>query len=173
MQNIHFTTLGLAMILTATGAAAADPVPNELGTSHDWTAYALPEGKNQICFVVADPNKSEPAAAKRDKPHLLVTHRPPDKQYNVVSAELGFDAAKGSSASLTVGKDKFDMFTDAQTAWTRDADTDKAVVDALIKGKELTVQAKSARGTAVTDTYSLAGFGDALKLADKACKVKR
>jgi len=173
MPHIRLSAMGLAAVLSTTPAMAADPIPNELGTSHDWTAYALPEGKNQICFVVADPAKSDPATAKRDKPHLLITHRPPDKQYNVVSAELGFDAAKGSSATLTVGKDKFDLFTDAQTAWTRDSDTDKAVVDALIKGKELTVQAKSARGTAVTDTYSLVGFGDALKLADKACKVKR
>ena len=36
-------------------------------------------------------------------------------------------------------------------------------------GKQLIVRGTSSRGTATTDTYSLAGFTAALAASDKAC----
>ncbi len=43
----------------------------------------------------------------------------------------------------------------------------------MAKGKQAVFKGVSARGTATTDTYALAGFAHALAQIDKACGVKR
>jgi Invasion associated locus B (IalB) protein len=161
------------LIAAAPPATQAAPEPKLLGEYKDWAAYSMAEPKGSICYAVSKPKKAEPAKLKRGEAHLLVTHRPSEKQNNVVSVELGYPTAKDSSATVMIGKDKFDLFTDKQTAWARDSDTDKSVVTAMARAADLTAKAKSASGTEVTDSYSLAGFSDALAQIDKACKVKR
>jgi hypothetical protein len=160
-------------LLAAGPALAQAPVPKLLGEYKDWAAYTMTAAKGEICYAVSKPKKLEPAAMKRTEAHLLVTHRPAEKQNNVVSVELGYNAAKDSKAEMLVGKDKFDFFTDKQTAWARDSDTDKAVVTAMARGTDVTAKAKPAGASETTDTYSLAGFSDALAQIDKACKVTR
>jgi invasion protein IalB len=163
-------------VLAAAPAAAPKPTaaPKQLGEFHGWTAYEMTDGKSEICYVVGAPKAQEPAKTKRDA-HLLITHRPSDKAFNVVSVEPGpnFAFAKGADVTVAVDKQSFAFFTASDTAWSRDSDTDKAVVTAMSKGKELTVKAKPAKGADVSDTYALVGFGDALGAIDKACKVKR
>ncbi|MEA2756488.1 MAG: hypothetical protein QOJ54_2777 [Aliidongia sp.] len=170
---VKFHVLAAAILVTAAPALAAAPTPKLLGEYKDWAAYTMAEPRGDICYAVSKPKKLEPAKIKRDATHLLVTHRPAEKQNNVVSVELGYNTAKDSTAAILVGKDKFDFFTDKQTAWARDSNTDKAVVVAMAKGSDVTAKAKPASGSETTDTYSLAGFGDALAQIDKACKVKR
>ena len=164
-------TVSIGVPAPAAGGAAA---PKQLGEYHAWTAYTMSDGKGEICYVVGSPKIQEPAKLKRDA-HLLITHRPADKAFNVVSVEPApnFAFAKGSDVTVAVDKQSFDFFTANDTAWSRDSDTDKAVVTAMAKGKELTIKAKPARGTDVSDTYVLTGFGDALAAIDKACKAKR
>lgn len=157
----------------AAPAASPAPAPKLLGEFKDWAAYTMVEPKGEICYAVSKPKKSDPAKAKRGEAHLLVTHRPSEKQNNVVSVELGFPTAKDSAATIMIGKDKFDFFTDKQTAWTRDSDTDKAVVTAMARAADFTAKVKPAAGGEASDSYSLAGFSDALAQIDKACKVKR
>ena len=50
---------------------------------------------------------------------------------------------------------------------------DKAVTEALDKGKRASLKASSARGANTTDRYALDGFKDALAAIDKSCGVKR
>jgi hypothetical protein len=190
MHQLTFpTTLGAALLLALPGlaqtqpaekqpvkAAAAAPAalqPKRLGTTDGWTAYASPEPNGEICYLVGSPTKSEPANLKRGAIHLLVTHNTADKTSNVVSFVAGYPLKDASDADLDVGGKKFSLFTKDDTAWARDSATDKAVVEAMQKGKQATIKGTSARGAATTDTYSLAGFAPALATIDNACKVKR
>jgi hypothetical protein len=100
-------------------------------------------------------------------------HRPGEKRTNEVSFTAGYLFKEGSDADLAIDGKSFSLFTNKEGAWTRDAATDKAVVDALAKGKQAVIKGTSARGTATTDTYSLAGFAQTLAQIDKACGVKR
>ena len=43
----------------------------------------------------------------------------------------------------------------------------------MTRGKQATVKGTPQKGPATTDTYSLAGFAQALALIDNACDVKR
>lgn len=154
-------------------AQPAQPQPKRLGAAQGWTAYTLAEKGGQICYVVGEPSKSEPAGAKRNPVHLLVTHNTADKTTGVVSFNAGYAFKDGSEVELDVGGKKFSLFTKEDTAWARDAATDKAIVDAMLKAKQAVIKGNSARGTATTDTYVLAGFGQVIGEIDKACKVKR
>lgn len=157
----------------AASAAPAAPQPKRLGTTDGWTAYASPEPNGQICYLVGSPTKSEPANLKRSAIHVLVTHNTADKTSNVVEFVAGYPFKDASAADLEIGGKKFSLFTKDDAAWARDSGTDKAVVEAMQKGKQATIKGTSARGTATTDTYSLTGFAPALAEIDKACKVKR
>jgi invasion associated locus B (IalB) protein len=173
-------------LLTAGSAAApnsqakspAKPVQQKegvtrLGGAQGWDAYSDTEKSHKICYVVGEPSKSEPATAKRNKIYASVTHRPTEKISNEVSFNAGYLFKEGSDAELMVDSRKFTLFTNKDTAWARDPATDKAVVEALAKGKQAVLKGTSARGTDTTDTYSLAGLGQALTQIDKACGVKR
>ena len=147
--------------------------PHRLGEAQSWTAYSYPSGSGKICYLVGTPSKSEPANAKRDAVNALVTHNTAEKTSNVVSFVFGYTLKDKSDVDLEIDTNKFSLFTNNDTAWARDAATDKAIVEAMVKGKQAVVKGVSSRGTATTDTYSLSGFTQALSLIDKACNVKR
>jgi hypothetical protein len=145
------TTLGAAFLLALPGlaqtqpakkqpakapaaaapAVPAGPQPKRLGTTDGWTAYTSPEASGQICYLVGSPTKSEPANLKRSAIHVLVTHNTADKTSNVVSFVAGYAFKDNSDGDLDVGGKKFNLFTKDDTAWARDAATDKAVVEAM------------------------------------------
>jgi hypothetical protein len=150
-----------------------DNQPQRLGGNQGWSAYAYADGKGKVCYLVGEPAKKEPVNLRRDRVNALVTHNTNDKTSNVVSFVEGYQFPERADAELDVDGKKFSLFTDKDTAWARDAATDKAIVAALVKGKQAVVKGASSRGTATTDTYALTGFGETLALIDKACSVKR
>ncbi|MFL7900240.1 invasion associated locus B family protein [Azospirillum argentinense] len=158
---------------TVTTASAADP--RLLGTFKDWNAFAFDEGGHKVCYLSSQPKKKEPAAAKRGDIYVLVTHRPAEKALDVVSVVVGYPLKKDSESTLDVAGKSFKLFTDGETAWARDADTDKAVTAAMrdAKGKSMVVKGVSGRGTKTTDTYSTDGFAQAYDAINQACGVKR
>ncbi len=151
----------------------AGPPAEQLGAADAWTAYTYSEKTGKVCYLAGDPKKSEPAGGKRKHPLAMVTHRPGEKIANVVSFVEGYPLKEDSEVSLDIGGAKFDLFTKGDTAWARTAELDKTIVETMAKGKLAIVKGTSQKGTATTDTYSLAGFAQALALIDKACDVKR
>jgi hypothetical protein len=165
----------IAQTAPAPGAAKpkTDTKTEHLGDAQNWSAYADTVKTTKVCYLVGRPVKSDPANLKRGDVFIYVTHRPAEKTFNVVSFSPGYPYKEGSDAEFAVEATKFDLFTSKESAWARDAATEKAIVDAMVKGKQASLKGISARGSATTDTYSLGGFGQALALIDKACGVKR
>jgi invasion protein IalB len=149
-------------------ASAAQP----LGQSGSWTAYQAQDGTGLVCYVMAQPQKSEPAGGSR-KAMAMVTHRPGEKIANVVSFVEGYPLKPGSEVQIDIGGSKFDLFTKDDSAWARTAELDRMIVASLGKAKQVVVRGMPQKGTAMSDTYALAGFAKALALIDKACGVKR
>jgi Invasion associated locus B (IalB) protein len=155
-------------------AAPASPASAQrLGTAEGWTAYIYKEKSGQVCYLAGDPQKSEPANGKRKPPTAMVTHRPEEKVANVVNFVEGYPLKEGSEVSLDIGGTKFDLFTKGDSAWARTAELDKTIVEAMVKGKQAVVKGAPQKGQPTIDTYSLAGFAQALAMIDKACGVKR
>jgi invasion protein IalB len=173
MQRVALSLAMALLLALSTPVAAQAPEITKLGNTQGWEAYADAAKGAKICYLIGKPTKSEPAGAKRSAVFASVTHRPGEKRTNEVSFTSGYLFKDGSDADLAVDGKAFSLFTNKEGAWTRDAATDKAVVDALAKGKQAVIKGTSARGTATTDTYALAGFSQALAEIDKACGVKR
>jgi invasion protein IalB len=154
--------------------AAADPGPaKSLGGEGAWSAYLAQNKGGKVCYLVGHPEKSEPAAMKRQTVMAMVTHRTEDNVSNVVSFDEGYPLNADQDVVVEVGPEKFPLFAKDDTAWARTSDLDKTIVTALAKGKGVIVKATPQKGHPTTDTYSLAGFSKALALIDKACDVKR
>ncbi len=154
-------------------AAASGAKSEHLGDAQGWSAFAETDKNAKACYLVGRPVKTEPENLKRGDIYVYVTHRPADKTFNVVSFAAGYPYKDATDAELTVDTHKFMLFTSKESAWSRDAATDKAVVDAMAKAKLAVLKGTSARGSNTTDTYSLDGFAPMLAQIDKACGVKR
>jgi hypothetical protein len=147
--------------------------PQRLGAADGWTAYTYREKSGQVCYVVAEPRKSEPAHSRRKPAAALITHRPGENAANVVSFMQGYALKEGSEVSLDVGGVKFDLFSKGDSVWARTAELDKTIVEAMAKGKQAVVKSTPQKGPMTIDTYSLSGLAQALALIDKACGIKR
>ena len=177
--------VGLLLSISAAGHAKSPRTPGKpapslsgtpserLGTVDAWTAYVYSEKSGKVCYLAGEPKKSEPAGGKRKRPLAMITHRPGEKVANVVSFVEGHPLREGSEVSLDIGGAKFDLFTKGDSAWARTPELDKAIVEAMAKGKQAVVRGTPQKGPATADTYSLAGFAQVLGLIDKACDVKR
>jgi hypothetical protein len=150
-------------------AAAADKV---LGLYGDWGAQTFSEGKNTGCSMWSQPTKGEGKYKQRGAVYAYVTHRPWDKRLNEVSFATGYTFKKDSTVQVRIGSEKFTLFTDGETAWSRSPKDDKKLVDAMRRGNAMIVVGVSSKGTQTTDTYSLAGFSKAYEAIGKACNVK-
>ena len=159
---------------TPPAAEAATPAaPQTLGKADSWTAYATRDKTGRVCYLMGQPQKSEPSGASRKQPMAMVTHRSAEKISNVVSFVEGYPLKEGSDVTLDVGGNKFELFTKEDSAWARTAELDKTIVTVLAKGHQAVVKGVPAKGPVTTDVYSLAGFPQALAMIDKACGVAR
>jgi hypothetical protein len=140
-----------------------------LGAFKDWNAYMLDDPAKKVCFAVSEPkSKKLSKGANRGDPFFLITRWAPGAGLQP-SMIVGYPQAPGGKAKVTIGKDKFDMFVDADGAWMDTEDGDKKLLDSMRKGSTMIVESVSAKGTKSTDRYSLAGLSAALDKLGATC----
>ena len=160
-------------VITTFGAVAAEP--EELGQFTDWSAFALSDGGQKVCWMVTLPKNSKPGNVQRGEIHLFVTHRPnhpagPIK--NEVSVVTGYTYNPGSEVAAKIGSKKFAMFTQGDGAWLKTEDDEAKMIAAMKAGRDAVVEGVSSRNTTTIDTYSLSGFTKAHKSISTACGVR-
>ena len=143
-----------------------------LGAFGDWEAYREFDGGKPVCYMGAQPKKARGKYKKRGETYVLITHRPAENSFGVLSLRAGYIFKKETEVTVTIGKDSFRLFTDAGHAFARDKKTDAALIKAMIRGAGMVIRGTSSRGTKTTDTYSLKGVSAAWKAINKACKAK-
>ena len=158
--------------LSASAQSPESQSPKSLGSFKDWDAFSYHERGGKVCFIVSAPLDKEPKGVCRGDVYVLVTHRPAHKVTDEVSIVAGYPYKAGGEAEVTIGGTTFPLFTDGESAWTREAKEDKALVRAMIRGTTMIVRGTSRRGTLTTDSYSLTGFTAAHEAIAVACKVK-
>lgn len=161
-----------AAALLAAGAPAVAQAPKALGSFEKWSAFSYREQDKPVCYLAAQPTESKGGPPKRGQVFLMVTHRPAHKAVDVVSFVAGYDLKAGSEAEAAVGGQVYRLFTKGDRAWAADDKTDKAIVQALIRGATLVVKAVPGRGPESVDSFSLSGFGKAHQAIGQACGVK-
>lgn len=165
MKKIAAIVLTLA-IASGAATAAEDDFIETFGA---WSVFAADEAGGKTCYVASVPERSEGKYTKRGEVWAMVTQRPAEKTFDVVSLRAGYTFEKGSDAVVRIGGKSFKLFTDGAFAWAYDVESDKALAQAMKRGSEMVVLGTSNRGTKTTDTYSLTGFTKAYATAAKAC----
>jgi hypothetical protein len=160
-----------AALLSAIPAQADAPL--QLGTFQSWTAFVNGAGDNKSCYVIARPQSSDPAKAKRDPIAFLITDWPARKAKAEPEVVPGYQFKDGSTVSAQVGSDKFQFFTKNDGgqggAWVQKTADEARLVAALRSNGQMIVTGISKRGTMTHDTYSLGGISDALDKIHAAC----
>ena len=156
-------------MMSCVPAASAQEV-KVLGTYGKWLAQTYQENGKPVCFMSVKPEKSEGNYKARGDVLFMVTHRPAERAFDVISMAAGYQYLPDSDAVITATGKKFNLFTNGERAWARDAQTDKAVVQLLTKSKSMTVKGTSSRNNITTDTFPLNGFAAAHKSISDSCK---
>jgi hypothetical protein len=157
----------LGLVLFAVPALAQGG--NQIGVFSDWSAFTEKENGKTMCYIGSVPEKEEGDYTQRGGALILVTSRPAEKSFDVVSIQAGYVYKKGSEVEIIIGARRFELFTKGGNAWAKDSKIDRQLVTAMKGGKSMVVKGTSSRGTLTTDTYSLAGFTAAYGATGKAC----
>ncbi|HEY0853980.1 MAG TPA: invasion associated locus B family protein [Devosia sp.] len=155
-----------------TGAALAQAAANatQLATFKAWTAWKGSDATGDVCYISAQPEKSDPSNVNRSPIHFLIIHRKGMGTKNEVQTLIGYPFnSTNSNASASIDGKSFPMVTDGEGAWLADTSGEAGFVAAMKAGSNLVVKGTSQRGTNTTDTYSLSGVTAAMNEIDKAC----
>lgn len=161
--------LGLAI---ATGAMAQDST-NRVAANTDWSVFV--EDNPTECWGVSAPKESvntrdgRVVAVRRGDILLFVSYRPGSDVAAEVSFTGGYPFAGGSTVSVTIGGDTFELFTEGEWAWPASPGDDARLVTAMKRGAQAVVTGRSSRGTTTRDTFSLLGFTAATDEAARRC----
>ena len=166
-KTLCFALALMAVLMAPVVAHAGEP--RLIGTFKAWSAYVFDEDGSKVCYMAAKPDGEHGDYTKRGEIFALITHRPSEGTRNVFSYITGYSYKPGSDASIDIDGEKFVLFTQDETAWSPDAETDVRLVEAIKSGTKMVVKGKSSRGTSTTDTFSLSGSTDAHEKISKEC----
>lgn len=171
MKYFITAMMSLTTLAAMTFGLSAEAQERKLLTSvRDWNAYETFEGDMKTCYMISVPQETSPKNVNRGEIYLMITHIPSLKRFNEVTVVVGYPFKKDSAASITVGRQKFNMFTEGDAAWLSERRQDAAAVNAMKNGNSLVANGTSSRGTKTTDRYSLMGFTAAHNAITKACQ---
>lgn len=157
------------------GTTLAQPLqaassPEQLGKFGFWTAYKMTENGQPVCYMsITTRPAAEKKKPKRGEVILMITHRPADNSTDVVSYTAGLKYKPSSEALVQIGSQKFDLFTQGDTAWSRDVATDHALATAIRNGSNMTINGLTSRDTAIADKLDIKGSFEAYVAINKAC----
>ena len=155
------------IVALSTTSAFAQEV-TQLQKYKDWSAY-MTKGSPNVCFAVAKPRDTSPKAVRRGPIYFYISHYPGDKVAGEISVKMGYPFPPGGKVTVTIGSDKFELFTKDEGAFVKETEDEAKIVEAMKAGSTMRVQGKSARGTSTSDNYSLSGISDALERIAKEC----
>lgn len=162
-----FLALGFAMAWSVPGLGAEQMT--RASQHGDWSLMTDGNTPHLFCFVTSEPKSTAPADAERKSPRAYISAWPKDGIRAEVSFRMGFRIKKTAQAIATVSPAGFRLFGSGDRVYVSDSTRELKLVEAMRKGSSMTVAATSDAGTAVTDTYSLNGIGQALQKLQETC----
>ena len=166
----------VAAILAATtgSSALAQSENNRVAAETDWAVFEGSDPKE--CWAVSAPTETvntrggRVVAVRRGSILLMTFYRPGAGVAGQVAFTGGYPFAGGSTVSLNIGSDAFELFTEGEWAWPANAQDDAKIIAAMKRGASAVLTARSSRGTQTKDTFSLSGYTAAVDEAAKRCK---
>ena len=141
-----------------------------IGVFDDWNAYIFNDAKDKVCFVSSMPSKSAGEYTRRGDVFLIVSHRPNEQLFDVLTFVSGYTYLPRSEVQLRTGDLKVNLFTNEDTAWAKNLKTDSEVAKAMNKNVRVTVKGLTIDGIETYDTFSLKGFNNAMEAINRLCR---
>lgn len=160
--------LTLAATLILTSAASAQQV-RLLGEHRAWSSYAASDATGPVCFAMAKPESVTPTPDGYSQAYVYVTNRPSENVTTEFNLVAGFSFQPDSKATVSVGGQSFNLFTQNDAAWLDDATQSAALASAIRAGVDMVVEGTTAAGIKVTQTYSLSGATAAQQSINAEC----
>ncbi len=146
----------------------AKPGPRSIGKFDDWQAATYAEGGQPVCYAFTKAQTSAPALPGRGDVVLTVTMRPSGR--DAVALSAGFAYAQGAEVQVQVGTEQMAFYTGGRSAFAREGRT---TTTAFERARQALVRSPGPKGAAVTDTFSLRGFGAAYAAIVRACPAPK
>jgi invasion protein IalB len=151
--------------------ASVQSGPVKVDSSKSWDAMTFADGGRSMCYTQGDPVGTIGKAAGRGRAAVMVVQAPDAGAKDQVSIVLGFDPQPGKPVAVKIGRKRFSLKKFAVgRAWADSHSLDKQMVAAMKRYDWMVVNAVSAKGEKVQDTYNLSGFSDAYAATVKACQ---
>ncbi len=170
MKTLRLAVMASLALAISAPSAFAEGTQRVLLQSKDWRAVVDQDAKGKICYAIAKPAKLEPTALKHGDVSFFVSSRPNQKLHNEPSVLVGYPLKENSKGVADVDGKKYPTMSSGSSAWLETPADEGKFLDAMKKGKKLTVALESARGSATHYEFSLDGLGGALDAAAKECK---
>ena len=163
----------LALVAAIAAGLLATPATAQsvrvLGEHNAWSAYATTESEGRICFVLSRPTATEPASSGTGGAYFYITHRPAQAIRSEINLVAGYQFAAGSVATLSVGGQGFELYTEGDAAWLADPGEAGAAVQAIRAGSSMVIEGTAASGETVRQRFSLSGATAATTDINGAC----
>jgi hypothetical protein len=168
------TAIFLCLFLCTTSVwAQQNSAQKSLGSFGTWQAFSYKENDSPVCYMVKAAKFPTPknAKLKRGATYLMITHRPGENNKDVVSYAAGYNFRPSTDVDIVIGKDSFNLFTNKDTAWSRDPKTDHALATAIRNNLSMKISAVPAQANMnkLTDSLDITGSAAAYQAIGKAC----
>jgi hypothetical protein len=160
-------TLSGLVLAGALGVAAS--AAELLGTHADWKVYRHGTGGESMCFAVTEASEANPTGGERQTPHIYVTAWPKAAIKAEISVLVGLALKTGAEINVEVDGTRFELFSDGDRAYVGDANEELRLLEAMRRGKSMTVSATSEAGKPTRDIYSLLGVTAAVQAIAADC----
>ena len=162
-----------AVALMAALPLVAQESTNRVAAKTDWSVFI--ESDPTECWSVSAPKETvntrdgRVVAVRRGDILLFVAYRPGSDVEGELSFTGGYPFAPGSTVTMQIGGNSYELLTEGEWAWPASASDDAKIITEMKRGAEATLSARSERGTNTKDSFSLLGFTAALEEAESRC----
>ena len=143
---------------------------DHIGVFDDWNAYIFNDKKDKVCLVSSQPLKSTGEYTRRGDVFLIVSHRPNEQMFDVLTFVAGYTYMPRSEVQFRVGQVKANLFTSEDTAWAKNLKTDEEIAKAMNKAVRITVRGLTIEGVETYDVFSMKGFNNAMEAINRLCR---
>ena len=141
-----------------------------IGVFDDWNAYIFNSKKDKVCYVASQPLKSSGEYQRRGDVFLIISHRPDEQLFDVLTYVAGYTSLPRSEVLFRVGNVKASLFTSEDTAWAKNLKTDAEIARAMNKAVRVTVKGLTIDGIETHDVFSMKGFNNAMEAINRLCR---
>ena len=157
-----FAALSVSLLA---GVAAPLLAKEDLGIFSGWAAFRDEDPVR--CYAIARPAASR---LQRDfEPFATIATWPTRKIRGQVHFRLSRRLKPGSSITLTLGRERFELVGRTGDAWGADKRMDAQIVANMRSARSMVIRAVDAQGRRFSNTYALQGAATAMDTATVAC----